>query len=86
MNTLLLIKKSITFFTLTFTLSIIPKQVMAVPDISNYAHQADTDVGTSLFQSLSLSEKSIFSTIVCKKEEPPNKGKPEDTSEGGGGR
>ncbi len=93
MNTLLLIQKSLTFLTLTFTLSLIPKQVMAVPDITYYAHQADTNVGTSLFQS--LSEKYIFSTIICKKEteekeekedkEPENRGQAK-TSKGAGAR
>ncbi|MGD1806442.1 hypothetical protein ACP6PL_13530 [Dapis sp. BLCC M126] len=89
MNTLLLIQKSITFLTITLTLSMVPKQVMALPDIIHYSHQSDKDVGTYFFQS--SSEKSIFSTIVYKdkeeeeKWEPDNNGKPK-TSKGGGGR
>ncbi|MDJ0515093.1 hypothetical protein [Dapis sp. BLCC M229] len=84
MKTLLLIQ-SITFLTFTLSLNIRPKQVMAVPNISHYPHQVDTDVGSSLFQS--LSEKSIFSTVVYKEEEfvPEDNGKP-DTDQGGGGR
>ncbi len=85
MKNLLLIQ-SITFLTFTLSLSIIPKQVMAVPNISHYPHQVDTDVGSSLFQS--LSEKSIFSTVVCKEDEgyKPDDNGTADTSEGGGGR
>ncbi len=62
-----------------------PKQVMALSNISHYPHQVDTDFGTSFFQS--FSEKSIFSTVVYKEEEfvPEDNGKP-DTDQGGGGR
>ncbi len=82
MNTLLLIQ-SITLLTFTFSLSIIPKQVMAVKNVSHYPDQIDTNFETSFVQS--FSEKSIFSSIFAKGYNP-NQGNDNDNEESGSGQ
>jgi len=87
MNTLLpFIQKSITFLTLSLTLSIIPKQVMAVSNISHYSTPVYTNVETCCLDLLLY--KSNISIVSEKPYEPKpgDKGKPEDSKEGGGGR
>ncbi|MEM1170029.1 MAG: hypothetical protein AAGJ08_13370 [Cyanobacteria bacterium P01_H01_bin.35] len=87
MNTLLFIQKSITFLTLTLTLSIIPKQVMALPGLSHYPTQVNTDVDTCCLNL--LLDKSNLSIVSQVGYTPGGgKGKPdeENSTQGGGGR
>ncbi|MEB3339521.1 hypothetical protein [Okeania sp.] len=73
MNTILPTQKGITFLTLTFILSMIPKPVMAVTDINHYYTQVDTKNISITFQ-------------IAYTPEPGDQGQPEDSQEGGGGR
>ncbi|NEQ35611.1 MAG: hypothetical protein F6K40_04580 [Okeania sp. SIO3I5] len=90
MNALLPIQKTITFLILSFTLSIIPKQVMAVPGISHYPTQVNTDVDISCLNLLLYkSNISIVSKIAYTPEsgeKKGQKGEPKNAEEGGGAR
>ena len=87
MNTLIL--KTIAFSTFVLSLSIMPKQVMALQNISNYPAPVCTDANNSCLNQ-SLNKSNIY--IISEKTEPykpkpKGERKPRNTgNEGGGGR